>query len=59
MATSPNVTSLSSRGSELTELGKGWDNFKTSFADPYHPDINPDGLLNMGLADNVRCVGIS
>ena len=44
---------LSSRGSELSVLGRQFAGFKAIFGDLYDPDTNPDGFVNLGVSENV------
>ena len=45
---------LALRGRQLAHDAQNLDKFKTIMSDPYHPDTNPDGFINMGTAENVR-----
>lgn len=47
--------SLADRGLELAQVGQLLDKFKEILQNPYDPDANPDGFVNMGIAENV-CV---
>ena len=49
------TASLADRGLELVPFGKFLDKFKEILQNPYDPDTNPDGFINMGVAENV-CV---
>ena len=44
---------LSNRGSELSVLGSRFAQFKAIFGDLYDPDTNPDGIVNLGVSENV------
>ena len=46
-------TPLSKRGSELSVLGSRFEQFKAIFGDLYDPDTNPDGIVNLGVSENV------
>lgn len=46
---------LSNRGSELAVLGSRFEQFKAIFGDLYDPDTNPDGIVNLGVSENVAC----
>ena len=46
-------TSLSKRGLELKEAAALVDKFKKIFENPYEPDKNPKGFVNLGVAENV------
>ena len=46
-------TSLSHRGSELYAFGAAVDDFKAIIGNIYDPDTNPDGIVNLGTAENV------
>ena len=46
-------TSLSSRGVELAKSFGAFEKFKDVFGNPYDPDKNPKGLINIGVAENV------
>lgn len=52
-------STLADRGVELAKAGGAMDMFKTILSDPYHPDDNPDGFINIGTAENVRSVYIN
>lgn len=45
---------LADRGLSFAHIGENLEKFKTILSDPYHPDTNPDGFINMGTAENVR-----
>ena len=45
--------SLSDRGTELSSVGGIIDTFKAILGNPYDPDTNPDGFVNIGTAENV------
>ncbi len=46
--------SLSSRGAiRAATGGRLLDKFKEIFANPYDPETNPDGFVNIGVAENV------
>lgn len=47
-------STLSDRGLDLAKAGGMVENFKTIMSDPYHPDDNPHGFVNIGTAENVR-----
>lgn len=49
-------SSLSDRGLDLAKAGAMMDMFKTILENPYDPDKNPDGFVNIGTAENVRDV---
>lgn len=49
-------STLSDRGLDLAKAGVMMDMFKTILKNPYHPDDNPDGFVNIGTAENVRDV---
>ncbi|MCJ1463842.1 hypothetical protein MMC07_002451 [Pseudocyphellaria aurata] len=44
--------SLADRGLHFAQAGESLDKFKFVLSDPYHPDTNPDGFINMGIAEN-------
>lgn len=44
---------LSQRGQELAASGSMLDKFKAILGNPYDPDTNPDGIVNIGTAENV------
>ena len=44
---------LSNRGSELSVLGSQFEGFKAIFGDLYDPDTNPNGIVNLGVSENV------
>lgn len=46
-------TSLSRRGVELASGDSLRDMFKTILSDPYDPDTNTEGFVNIGTAENV------
>lgn len=46
--------SLSPRGKQLAKEGQTLSFFKGILNNPYHPDDNPDGFVNIGTAENVR-----
>lgn len=47
-------SSLADRGLEFAKLGESLGKFKTILSNPYDPDTNPGGFINMGTAENVR-----
>lgn len=47
-------TSLADRGLHFAHVGEKLGSFKTILSNPYDPDTNPDGFINMGTAENVR-----
>lgn len=47
-------SSLADRGLEFAKVGEILGKFKTILSNPYDPDTNPDGFINMGVAENVR-----
>lgn len=49
----PKEPSLAARGLELAKAGEGIGFFKTILSDPYDPDENPHGFVNIGTAENV------
>ena len=49
---------LSNRGSELSALGSRFDQFKAIFGDLYDPDTNPDGIVNLGVSENVSVASL-
>ena len=57
-ATNPTST-LSSRGAKLTAMGEGLEKLKKLFANTYDPETNPNGLVNMGVSENVCWPGIA
>lgn len=50
----PTESPLSNRGSELSGLGSRFEQFKVIFGNLYDPDTNPDGIVNLGVSENVR-----
>ena len=46
-------TTLSHRGRDLADGPSGRDKFREILGDPYEPDLNPDGFINIGVAENV------
>lgn len=44
---------LAPRGVELAKAGEALGFFKTILSNPYDPDSNPDGFINLGTAENV------
>ena len=44
---------LSNRGAELASRAEFIDVFKKILEDPYDPDTNPDGFVNLGTSENV------
>ena len=44
---------LSNRGSELSALGSRFEQLKAIFGDLYDPDTNPDGIVSLGVSENV------
>ena len=46
-------TTLSQRGLELAAPGGMLEKFKAILGDPYDPETNPNGFINMGTAENV------
>ena len=44
---------LSKRGSELSVLGSQFAGFKAIFGDLYDPDTNPNGIVSLGVSENV------
>jgi hypothetical protein len=51
-------STLADRGVDLAQAGAVMDMFKIILSDPYHPDDNPDGFINIGTAENVRRIYI-
>ena len=49
----PTESPLSNRGSELSVLGSRFEQFKVIFGNLYDPDTNPDGIVNLGVSENV------
>lgn len=47
-------SALAARGRDLAKAGEFMDKFKTILSDPYDPDRNPEGFINMGVSENVR-----
>ena len=47
-------TSLSSRGVELEKAFGAVEKLQDVFKNPYDPVKNPKGVINMGVAENVR-----
>lgn len=47
-------STLAERGLDLATAGGAIEKFKTILSDPYDPDDNPDGFVNIGTAENVR-----
>lgn len=45
---------LADRGLQFAHIGEGMEKYKIILSDPYDPDTNPDGFINMGVAENVR-----
>ncbi|KAL9125967.1 MAG: hypothetical protein Q9217_004911 [Psora testacea] len=43
---------LSTRGNELASVSGVVDQFKELLENPYDPDTNPDGIVNIGTAEN-------
>ena len=52
--TVPDLSGLSSRGTELSGSSATLDKFKKILGDVYHPDTNPRGIINIGTAENVE-----
>lgn len=48
-----NRHSLAPRGLELAKNGEIMNFFNSILTDPYHPDTNPDGFVNIGTSENV------
>ena len=48
------ASTLSERGYDLAKAGGIMEKFKTILSDPYHPDDNPGGFVNIGTSENVR-----
>lgn len=48
------LSTLSSRGDELSAAGGHLEKFKAIWSNPYHPDTNVDGFVNMGTSENVQ-----
>lgn len=46
-------TTLARRGADLASLPSMRDQFKSILNDPYDPDTNPTGFINVGVAENV------
>ena len=46
-------TTLSSRGNDLKDAGPPVDLWKKILGNPYDPDKNPEGVVNLGVAENV------
>ena len=46
-------TTLSSRGADLASGDNIREMFKTILANPYDPDTNPEGFINIGTSENV------
>ena len=44
---------LSGRGKQLEQDGQRIEWFRTVLKNPYDPKTNPDGLANIGTAENV------
>lgn len=47
-------STLADRGLQFSDIGEVLEKFKIILSDPYDPDTNPDGFINMGVAENVR-----
>ena len=45
---------LSARGEELESVAAIVDKFKKLLGNPYDPDTHPDGIVNLGTAENVN-----
>ena len=52
-------TPLSHRGAEIASHGGLAGKFKKILGNPYDPDSNPDGFVNMGVAENVHSLRAS
>lgn len=52
-------TTLAKRGAELAAAPSIRDKFRTILKDPYDPDTNPDGFINLGVAENVESSAIA
>ena len=50
----PEPSGLSKRGAVLSASGATLDKFKQILGNPYDPDSNPHGIINIGTAENVR-----
>ena len=46
-------TTLSHRGIKLAEGPNLREMFSSVLSDPYHPQKNPNGFVNMGTSENV------
>jgi hypothetical protein len=47
------ISTLSSRGDELFVAGGHLEKVKAIWGNPYHPETNTDGFVNMGTSENV------
>lgn len=47
-------STLSQRGQELAAGPNIREKFKTILANPYDPDKNPEGFINIGTSENVN-----
>ena len=50
---------LSNRGSELSVLGSQFEGFKAIFGDLYNPDTNANGIVNLGVSENVTIPSVA
>lgn len=48
------TASLARRGLELAKIGELFGGLMDHLRNPYDPDTNPNGFINMGTAENVR-----
>lgn len=46
-------STLSSRGNDLKDAGPPVDLWKKILGNPYDPNKNPEGVVNLGVAENV------
>ena len=46
-------TTLSRRGKDFADGESSRDKFRDILDDPYDPDTNPNGYVNIGVSENV------
>lgn len=44
---------LSARGEQAVELGSALQGFRDVLDNLWHPELNPDGYVSLGIAENV------
>lgn len=47
------VSTIADRGDKLAANGGELRTYRTLLSDLYHPSDNPDGLINLGISENV------